>query len=292
MLFVVLGETLNMSAYDDASLVWCLHPMSSRSIGSRFGLLHGVCVVVTRPVGEGRALTNKARAAGARPLGLPGLSLRATNDMAVMREHLREVAATAQVAIFTSPAAVRFAFRLLPTIPLQPGTQVFVPGAGTQRALARHGLRATAPPQRSDSEGLLALPGLADVRGQSIVLIGAAGGRELIAPTLRTRGATVESIDVYERLPPRLTQHHFDALAQASDPLIMLVSSGAALAHLVRLLPAPLLARLRRQPLVLSSARLAAFAHEQGFVQTLVASSALADDLLDAAAKVLARHRL
>jgi uroporphyrinogen-III synthase len=98
------------------------------------------------------------------------------------------------------------------------------------------------------------------VRARRIALVGAPGGRDLIAPTLRRRGANVETIHVYRRVPPRLTRRHFDALAAARDPLITLVSSGEALTHLVTLLPPPALARLRTQILVVSSARLAASA--------------------------------
>jgi uroporphyrinogen-III synthase len=169
---------------------------------------------------------------------------------------------------------------------------VFGVGAGTARALARHGIAARVPRERCDSEGLLALADLAEVRGRRIALIGAPGGRNLLATTLRGRGADVHAIHVYERAPPRLDRRHFDALARASDPLVLLVSSGEALANLVALLPAPLLARLRHQPLVVSSARLAGLAQTQGFEDIREAASALPDDLLDAAARALARHRL
>jgi uroporphyrinogen-III synthase len=140
--------------------------------------------------------------------------------------------------------------------------------------------------------GRLELPELAHVRGRRIALVGAPGGRDLIAPALRRRGAKVEAIHVYRRVPPRLTQRHFDALALAPDPLITLVSSGEALAHLVALLPPPQLARLRAQILVVSSARLAALARTHAFAEIALARSAAPRDLFSAAAAALARHRL
>jgi uroporphyrinogen-III synthase len=187
---------------------------------------------------------------------------------------------------------VRHAFRLYPGMRQHSAATAFGVGVGTVRALARHGVQACAPEARSDSEGLLALHALADVRGKRIALIGAPGGRDLIAPALRERGADVAAIHVYERAPPRLTRRHFDALARAPDPLLTLLSSGEALVNLVAQVPRPLLARLRHQVLVVSSERLATLAHEHGFEDIRVAASALPDDLLDAATKALARHRL
>ena len=130
------------------------------------------------------------------------------------------------------------------------------------------------------------------MRGRRIALVGAPGGRDLIGPTLRRRGAKVEAIHVYRREPPRLTRRHFDALAAADDPLITLLSSGEALANLVAALPPPLLARLRAQTIVVSSARLAAAARAAGFGAIVPAASAAPRDLLAGAAHALARHRL
>jgi uroporphyrinogen-III synthase len=249
--------------------------------------LAGATVVVTRPAGTSGALMRHVRRLGARALSVPGLSLsRSEHDARAIRK------AGFEDWIFTSPAAVRFGEALLPPMRMRSRIRAYAIGDGTARALARHGIEATIPHERSDSEGLLALPDLKRVRGRTFALVGAPGGRDLIAPALRRRGANVEAIHVYRRLPPRLTRRHFDALALAPDPLITLVSSGDALLNLVALLPAPQLARLRREILVVSSARLAALAREHAFAEIALARSAAPRDLLAAAAAALARHRL
>jgi uroporphyrinogen-III synthase len=249
--------------------------------------LEGATVVVTRPAGTSEALVRRLDTLGARALAIPGLSLRpADHDARAVRK------AAFETWIFTSPAAVRFGAHLLPARRARAHLCAYAVGEGTARALARHGLAATIPHDRADSEGLLAVPELKRVRGHRIALVGAPGGRDLIAPTLRRRGAKVETIHVYRRVAPRLTRRHFDALAAARDPLIALVSSGEALANLVALLPPQLLARLRAQILVVSSARLAALARQEGFAEIALARSAAPKDLLDAAAAALARHRL
>ena len=257
----------------------------------RTNVLAGATLVITRPAGTSAAFVARARARGGDALVVPGLSLRAAADAPAVRAALH-AARTAQAWIFTSPAAVRFAYSLAPDLTIAPPPRAICVGSGTARALALHGVRAIAPCASSDSEGLLALPELADVRGRRIALVCAPGGRDLIAAELQRRGALVEAIHVYQRRAPRLTRRHFEALARAPDPLITLVSSGAALTHLVALLPAPLLTRLRQQTMVVSSARLGALARGYDFEHIFEAPSALPDDLLEAAGKALARHRL
>lgn len=247
----------------------------------------GATIVITRPVGDGATLARAVTSGGGRPLLLPGLALRSI-DTDGARDALAALSRSYAV-IFTSPVAVRFAFALRPSLRVARGVAI---GPGTARALARHGIDAAIPAERSDSEGLLALRALTRVRGRRIALIGAPGGRDLIAPTLRRRGAIVQAIHVYRRAAPRLTRRHFDALEAAPDPLITLISSGEALANLVSLVPARLTERMREQIIVVSSARLVAAAREHAFGEIVLARSAAPRDLLAAAETALAHHRL
>ena len=267
--------------------------MSSKSTHTEifYKPLANAGIVITRPAGTGGALAARVRSLGGRAVLLPGLSLRIAEDNTAATKALRE-ARDAEIWIFSSPATVRFAFRLLPSLRIPRKAHVFGVGAGTALALARRGITAIVPEDRSDSEGLIALPELASIRGQRVVVVGAPGGRDLIAPALRRRGARVERVHVYRRERPRLTQRHFDAFASARNPLITLLSSAEALTNLVALVPRALLARLRGQIVVVSSARLALAARSQGFTEIVQAKSALARDLLAAAQTAIARHRL
>ncbi|MGA9341971.1 MAG: uroporphyrinogen-III synthase, partial [Rhodanobacteraceae bacterium] len=217
--------------------------------------------------------------------------LRVAGDADTVRDRLRR-SRVADDWIFTSPAAVRFAFRLLPTLRIPRRAQVFAIGSGTCRALRRRGIESVAPHDRQNSEGLLDLPGLAHVRGRKIALISAPGGRGVVGAELQRRRAHVERIHVYRRAPPQLTRRHFDALAMAPTPLVMLLSSGEALVNLAAALPRNLLLRLQHQTLVVSSARLLAAARVHGFETIVVARSAAPRDLLGAGTAALARHRL
>ena len=246
--------------------------------------LQAATIVVTRPVGSGASLARAAQRLGAAVVHLPGLRLHGCADAPL------RAARDCDTWVFTSPAAVRFACALGLRRPAA-RVQVAAVGAGTRAALARRGIAALAPDGRGDSESLLALPVLADMRDRRVALFGAPGGRDAIAPVLRARGAVVDAVPVYQRTPPRLTRRHFDAIAAARAPLLMLVSSGEALANIVAALPAATLRRLRRAALVASSARIAALARDHGFADVSTADSALPRDLLAAAARRLAQMR-
>jgi len=157
--------------------------------------LHGRTVVITRPAGTASALARRVRALGGVPLLLPGLALRGVADAATARTGLRSALA-AELIVFTSPAAVRYAAALLP---LQTAATVLAVGQGTARALRRHGIAAPLAPRRQDSEGLLEHPALHALRGRRVALIGASGGRGVLREQLAARGAQLHELHVYRR---------------------------------------------------------------------------------------------
>ena len=244
--------------------------------------LAGATVIVTRPTASAATTARAARRLGAAVVRLPGVGVRAIADAAAAARAFAG-ARDAEACIFSSPSAVRFAFRLLPAWRPRRGTRLFAVGSGTARALARHGLAALHPQGRQDSTGLLERPELQAPLDGRIVIIDAPGGRDLMAPALRRRGARVERIGVYERTAPRLDARHQRALVAAREPWLTLLSSGEALDHLLAALPAALAQRWRGQALVVSSTRLAVLATARGFRDVHIARSATTADLLEAA---------
>jgi len=165
------------------------------------------------------------------------------------------------------------------------GTHWWAVGAGTAAALRRAGIDAIAP-NRMDSEGLLALPGLQRLAGCTVGLVTAPGGREQIAPTLRQRGAQLRRADVYRRIALPPSARAMAALHALSAPAWLALSSGAALDTLLPALPRDAAATLLRADVVAASERLAQLAHARGFRgRIVVAASARPADLLAAAAR-------
>jgi uroporphyrinogen-III synthase len=265
--------------------------MATAQLLEAAGPLAGASVIVTRPAASAAALKRRIRALGGNVIALPVISLRRAADIDVAQAALRQARA-ADVVVFVSPAAVKFAFALRP-LRFSRATRVCATGVATARALTRRGVRDVQfPRERQDSEGLLALPELQKLRGRRVALIGAPDGRELLAETLRARRARVSEIHVYRRVPAALNARQRAALEQAPRPLLTLLTSTQILAALRTQLPLALFARLAEGELIVSSARLADAARRSLFGNVHIAASPLPRDLLATAQQALARHRL
>lgn len=190
--------------------------------------------------------------------------------------------------IVTSPAAAKAAAALRP-LPARADQQWIAVGAGTAAALRQLGIATALAPMRMDTEGLLALPALTAVAGESMALITAPGGRGELLPALQARGAHVLRADVYERVPLRLAPRALAAVRHAQAPLVVAVSSGEALQRVLAAAPATVAAQLRAGTVVVASARLGAIAATLGCSRVVVASGPRPDDLLAAAHAALGR---
>lgn len=240
------------------------------------------CVLSLRPRGQHAGLRTAAARHGARTVALSPFAIE-THDDAATRASLQH-ALRADDVLYTSPNAVAAAAALQSLKPRR-GQTVLAVGGGTRRALRRLGIDAQSP-ARMDSEGLLAMPQLADVARRRVGLVTGAGGRDLLAPALRRRGAEVLRVDVYARtaLPPspRALEMLRGALA---DPrhLLLPLSSGEALQQLLSALPDALREPFARIAVVAASTRLADVAREAGFHRIAVADDARPASLLRAA---------
>jgi len=118
----------------------------------------------------------------------------------------------------------------------------------------------------------LALPALAAVRGQTVGLVTAPGGRGLIAAHLQERGAQLVRADVYQRVPLRVPPRGLARLARSPQPWVLAVSSGEALARVWAQLTPDWQARWQaRMDVVVASERLRVQVQGLGFAQVVVA---------------------
>lgn len=125
------------------------------------------------------------------------------NNQALLtcRDHLEQL----DYAIFISANAVE---KVLPTLlaprPLPSSLQLIGIGKRTVTLLNEFGQAALCPPPPYNTETALAMPQLqaSAVANQKIVIFRGEGGRELLADTLRQRGAEVNYVNVYRRLQP------------------------------------------------------------------------------------------
>jgi len=240
--------------------------------------LDGKGVLVTRAAHQASGLTGLIEANGGRAIPFPALAIGPSPDRAAALDLLCQ---SWDLTIFISPNAVRHAAELLAGAKLR--TQhIAAVGKATAQCLRDVGWPADLVPAGSfDSEGLLALPELKQMRDRQVLIVRGEGGRPLLGDSLGARGAKVGYAEVYRRLRPAtdpaplLDRWH-------SDVDIVTATSAEVLDNLVAMLGAPGWPLLRETPLLVISERMAARATELGFAQIVLASGADDSAVLDA----------
>ena len=165
------------------------------------GRLDGLGVVLTRPRAAADALARALESEGARVMVCPALAIEPLAPTPALRALLGRLPQF-DLAIFVSANAVEHGLAAAGTWPAQ--LEVAAIGEATADALRNSGrARVISPPERHDSEGLLALARLQSVKGQNIIVFRGEGGRERIKETLEERGARVEYAECYRRVRPQ-----------------------------------------------------------------------------------------
>lgn len=214
--------------------------------------LAGSAILVTRPEHQATELVAAIESAGGEAVLFPVLKIE--------RRPLAEVDADADslpladIVVFTSANAVAHGLR-----PHAGSTRIAAIGPATAQAIESAGEQvAIRPVGGFDSEALLRAPELQAVAGQNIRIVRGDGGRELLAGTLRSRGARVDYLAVYRRLPATPSRAALERLERRwrnGDIRAVVVMSVDSFHNLRALLPQELHELLGRTPLVTPSGR-------------------------------------
>ncbi|SPA11783.1 BIFUNCTIONAL: UROPORPHYRIN-III C-METHYLTRANSFERASE AND UROPORPHYRINOGEN-III SYNTHASE TRANSMEMBRANE PROTEIN [Cupriavidus taiwanensis] len=221
-------------------------------------------VVVTRPAGQSRQLTEALQGAGLDVLSFPLLAIGPAADDAPLRAALARLETFALV-VFVSPNAIAFALDTLAGVqgaavarwPAQ--VAVAVVGPASVAALAERGIAApayrviapaganangaghddTVPDAealRFDSEALWAQLDPAALAGKPVLIIRGNGGRDWLGDRLREAGAQVEAVEAYRRTLPEPTAMQWQAvrdnLRPGAAPHVWLLTSSEAVRNL------------------------------------------------------------
>ncbi len=247
--------------------------------------LAGLKIVVTRPAHQAQNLCARIEAAGGRALLFPVIEIAETEDKQALTDCIKRLDEI-DTAVFVSANAVNKALpQILAERELPARLKLAAVGQSTARALAAQGVQpALVPDKQFNSEGLLALDALQAhaIRGRQLVIFRGEGGRELLADTLKQRGAQVSYVNVYRRVKPRVNFSEFPWISQEENPKaagngvdIIIVTSGEGLENLFDLLRSP--AWLLRKKLLVISERMRALAQSLGVKTPPVVASRASD---------------
>lgn len=243
--------------------------------------LQGRAVIVTRPEHQAEPLCRAVERAGGRPVRFPAVAILPPRSPSLARSGLARLR-PGDWAVFISTNSVSAGMSYFPDGRLPRGVRAAAVGPATAGALREAGVREVLVPERHDSEGLLADPGLGSLEGRRVALLKAPGGRRVLARGLRRLGAEVISVLVYRRERPSVAPGALAERLPESAPLITTVTSGEVLDNLVHMVDAGTLARLQKSPLVAAGERVAGLARWAGFGHVLAARGPDPESLVEA----------
>lgn len=233
--------------------------------------LKGLRVLNTRPLEQGKALCMAIAEAGGVCIDLPALTIEPTPD-----DWLEQMPDLLMVkhAIFISTNAVNYYFKLLETKNISwPDTiQVTAIGCASAAALTNRGIHVDHIPTIANSEHLLQLDALQDVRDQTLLLIKGEGGRTTLEHTLHARGACLVSLSIYRRTLPKIATARINSLWHDDKVDIILFTSQQGIHNIFTLFGKEAWPWLCSKPCLVISNRLADEAFAYG-LRTIFISS-------------------
>jgi uroporphyrinogen-III synthase len=237
--------------------------------------LRGKRILVTRPAGQAVGLTSQIAARGGDAVCFPLIDITPPESWQAVDDAIARLDVYALV-LFVSPNAVTHGLgRLLSQRPWPAGLAAGAIGPGTGRMLSQAGLpEVIVPCGRYDSEALLSLDPLRTERvdGRAVLILRGDGGREILAETLRARGADVECVACYRRAPPPDGTLVVSLLRNNALDAVTL-SSSEGLRNLMQLLDTDSRERLVSLPVFVPHQRIAEEAARLGLRRVVLTGS-------------------
>ncbi len=222
--------------------------------------LAGCGVLVTRPLHQSKELAAAIVAAGGEVIRFPAIDI-VGRDPDEIKNELAQFA-NPDIVVFVSRNAVAHGLAAVSEC----GALIAAVGPATKDALESAGAAVDIVPDAGfDSEHLLNHAELKNVGGKHVIIMRGQSGRELLAETLRARGAIVDYLCVYERRPHKPTTAEMSDLEAAVDAgriRFVTVMSVESLRSLLEIMPPGALDSLRQVTLVAPSARVLQTASE------------------------------
>ncbi len=254
-----------------------MKPLPSRPLANRH-------IMVTRPAHQASTLIQLLEQAGAQVYCQPLIAIQAIENPETAIAQVQKLEHT-DIAIFISQNAVTHGIDLIQQYTRLPAKlQLATVGLGSAKLLEKRAGRAVEiMPQTSyNSEGLLAHPLLQNVAGKNISLFRGIGGRNLLANTLRERGANVEYVEVYQRNCPDIDLQQLEKSWQVNPIDTICITSAEGLENLVTVISEKTAAEQLRAAIldckiVIVNQRIEPKLQHYGFTQTAIITDNVSD---------------
>jgi uroporphyrinogen-III synthase len=232
--------------------------------------LKNVGIAITRPIDQAKKISALISEAGGTAILFPLIEITPLKDYSQFEAVISEIE-TYDWAIFISSNAVQNGIPRLIKQGIPKSLKFAAIGPVTSKELQSFGVEnVLSPKDRFDSESLLALPEMQDVKNKKMMIVRGVGGRDVLAETLKTRGAQVSFAECYQRVNPQTNCNLLAQLYAEKKLHGIVVTSSEAMRHLLDLAGAA--DWLRNVTLFLNHARIAELPLQLG-LKVLVADT-------------------
>ena len=207
--------------------------------------LAGIGIAITRPIDQAKKLSTLISEAGGTPILFPLIEITPLADYSQFQAVISDIK-DYDWAIFISRNAVQNGMPRLVKAEIPPSLKFAAIGPVTACELQSFGVKDVLTPSshvqdsdeskiRFDSESLLTLPEMTNVAGKKILIVRGVGGRDVLAETLKTRGAQVTFAECYQRINPQTNCNLLAQLWAEKKLHGIVVTSSEAMRHLLDL---------------------------------------------------------
>ena len=200
--------------------------------------LANIGVAITRPIDQAKKLTQLIEDAGGTTIAFPLIEIAPLADLTAFNNVIAEINHPNHVdwVIFISSNAVQNGMPHMVKLGIPSHLQFAAIGPVTAQELNAYGIQNVLTPSgRFDSESLLALPEMQAVSGKKIMIVRGVGGREVLADTLKARGARVTFAECYQRKNPQTNANLLTEAWKNKQLHAIVVTSSEAMRHLLDL---------------------------------------------------------
>ena len=237
--------------------------------------LAGYRILVTRPTHQAAAFCRMIDSAGGNAIHLPVLEIVDPHNLRPMVDKFSRLK-DFDIAIFISANAVHKTIDHLTANELRLPELLMLAAVGpsTAEALERAGYRIDLVPRDTfTSEALLALDEMQFLSGKGVLIVRGEGGREVLADTLRSRGARVEYAEVYRRTLPKFDRQTLQIAFENGKLDLITISSVEGLENLIELAKHAGVRSITGNRLLVGSERMRSAAELLGFKDLLIAQN-------------------
>ena len=240
-------------------------------------------VLFTRPQGQGEELVSALEDNGWQCIRQPLLKIHPFHTehsqayISIKQQilNLCDFDVVISVSSNASTLAVDWIDQYWPQMPL--GINWYAVGPSSAAPFKKLGIE-VATPLKNHSEGLLTLPDLQDMNLKKVLILRGKGGRELLADTLKSRGASVQYAELYERQAVPFENGELAKLLRQRQIHYALITSGEMAQQLAKEIGQD--SALLNIHLIVPSERIAKIAKTLGFNRPYVCGHLKPENLL------------